>query len=179
MLARGMLINQRYEVIRLVGQGGMGAVYEAIDTRLGHHVALKQTLATGPQYARVFEREARLLAHLQHPGLPRVTDHFSDDNGQFLVMDFVPGDDMAVMLRTRKAPFPLHPPIPSNGVLPIKETLRCAPSRGLPLLSWEGRPAVQTRHFTGACEPELHPGSCRRVTLILVASAGYPAEDPD
>ena len=53
------LINQRYEVLRQVGQGGMGAVYEAVDTRLGHHVALKQTLVADPQFARAFEREAR------------------------------------------------------------------------------------------------------------------------
>ena len=102
------LINQRYEVLRQVGQGGMGAVYEAIDTRLGHHVALKQTLVADPQFARAFEREARLLAYLQHPGLPRVTDYFIDATGQFLVMDFVPGDDLADRIQQRQGPFPLN-----------------------------------------------------------------------
>ena len=101
------MINQRYQVVRQVGQGGMGAVYEAIDTRLGHHVALKQTLITDPQYVHAFEREARLLAHLKHAHLPRVTDHFSDADGQFLVMDFVLGEDLAALFQQHGGPFPL------------------------------------------------------------------------
>ena len=102
------LINQRYEILRQVGQGGMGAVYEAVDTRLGHHVALKQTLVADPQFAHAFEREARLLAYLQHPGLPRVTDYFTDATGQFLVMDFIPGADLANLIKERQGPFPLN-----------------------------------------------------------------------
>ena len=107
MFQPGTLINQRYEIVGQVGQGGMGAVYEAVDTRLGHHVALKQTLINDPQFTRAFEREARLLAHLQHPYLPRVTDHFSDADGQFLVMDFIVGDDLATRLQQNGGPFPL------------------------------------------------------------------------
>ena len=107
MLQQGTLINQRYQVVRPIGQGGMGAVYEAIDTRLGHHVALKQTLITDPQYVHAFEREARLLAHLKHAHLPRVTDHFSDADGQFLVMDFILGEDLAALFQQHGGPFPL------------------------------------------------------------------------
>ena len=103
----GTLINQRYQVIRQVGQGGMGAVYEAVDTRLGHRVALKQTLITDPQYVRAFEREARLLAYLKHAHLPRVTDHFSDADGQFLVMDFILGEDLAQLFQQHGGPFAL------------------------------------------------------------------------
>ncbi|WP_129630316.1 protein kinase domain-containing protein [Candidatus Oscillochloris fontis] len=106
-LPPGTLVNQRYEIVRQVGQGGMGAVYEARDTRLGHPVALKQTLVTDAQYAHAFEREARLLAFLQHPNLPRVTDHFHDQTGQFLVMSFIPGEDLASLLHQRNGPFPL------------------------------------------------------------------------
>ncbi len=106
-LPPGTLVNQRYEIVRQVGQGGMGAVYEARDTRLGHPVALKQTLVTDAQYAHAFEREARLLAFLQHPNLPRVTDHFHDHTGQFLVMSFIPGDDLANLLHQRNGSFPL------------------------------------------------------------------------
>ena len=107
MLQPGALINQRYQIVRQVGQGGMGAVYEAIDTRLGHHVALKQTLISDPQYVHAFEREARLLAHLKHAHLPRVTDHFSDADGQFLVMDFILGEDLAALFHQHGGPFPL------------------------------------------------------------------------
>ena len=112
MLQPGALINQRYQIVRQVGQGGMGAVYEAVDTRLGHHVAIKQTLITDPQYVHAFEREARLLAHLKHAHLPRVTDHFSDADGQFLVMDFILGDDLAALFQQRGGPFPLAQVLP-------------------------------------------------------------------
>ncbi|WP_129630318.1 serine/threonine protein kinase [Candidatus Oscillochloris fontis] len=107
MFVPGTLINQRYEIVRQVGQGGMGAVYEATDTRLGHRVAIKQTLVNDPQYAHAFEREARLLAFLQHPGLPRVTDHFSDADGQFLVMDFIIGQDLADLFQQQAGAFPV------------------------------------------------------------------------
>jgi Protein kinase domain len=55
---------------------------------------------------RQFEREARLLARLHHPALPRVSDHFSEGDGQFLVMQFIPGDDLSEMLTRRQGPFP-------------------------------------------------------------------------
>jgi eukaryotic-like serine/threonine-protein kinase len=57
-------------------------------------VALKETLVTTDELRRAFEREARLLANLSHPSLPRVVDHFSEDAGQYLVMDYIPGDDL-------------------------------------------------------------------------------------
>ncbi|MCA1601843.1 MAG: serine/threonine protein kinase, partial [Acidobacteria bacterium] len=53
-----------------------------------------------------FEREARLLARMHHPALPRVSDHFSEGEGQFLVMQFIGGDDLAEMSSKRRGPFP-------------------------------------------------------------------------
>jgi serine/threonine protein kinase len=76
----------------------MGAVYEALDDRLSRHVALKETLVETDELRRAFEREARLLANLRHPALPKVLDHFSEGAGLFLVMEFIPGDDLGVML---------------------------------------------------------------------------------
>lgn len=105
MLPTNLLLQNRYRIVRLIGQGGMGAVYEAVDQRLAHTVALKQ-ITRGD--ATAFEREARLLARLRHPALPSVTDHFVDDIGQFLVMDFIPGDDLAKVWLQRKAPFTLE-----------------------------------------------------------------------
>jgi len=55
-----------------------------------------------------FEREARLLARLHHPALPRVSDHFSEDDGQFLVMQFIPGDDLSEMMNRKRGPFPVN-----------------------------------------------------------------------
>lgn len=102
----GTLLQNRYEVVRLIARGGMGAVYEAVDQRLGNTVALKETLVNDPQLRQAFEREARLLAGLSHPVLPSVKDHFTEDGGQFLVMDYIPGEDLAGLLEQRNAPFP-------------------------------------------------------------------------
>ena len=84
----------------------MGAVYEAIDQRLDTTVALKETLFADERLRKQFEREARLLARLHHPALPRVSDHFSEDDGQFLVMQFIPGDDLSEMMTRKRGPFP-------------------------------------------------------------------------
>lgn len=98
-LERGTLINQRYRIIEILGQGGMGAVYRAIDENLGVEVAVKENLFTTEEYARQFHREAVILANLRHPNLTRVTDHFViDGQGQYLVMDFVEGEDLRVKM---------------------------------------------------------------------------------
>ena len=96
----------RYRIIRQLGQGGMGAVYEAVDERLDTTVALKETLFTDEKLRKQFEREARLLARMHHQALPRVSDHFNEDNGQFLVMQYVAGEDLSVMLTQKNGPFP-------------------------------------------------------------------------
>lgn len=84
----------------------MGTVYEAIDERVSCVVAIKETLATNDSEARrAFEREAALLANLRHPLLPKVMDHFTDDEGQFLVMEFIHGYDLAELLDVRGTPF--------------------------------------------------------------------------
>jgi serine/threonine protein kinase len=83
----------------------MGAVYEAEDSRLSRNVALKETLVETDELRRAFEREARLLANLRHSALPKVLDHFSEGTGLFLVMEFIPGDDLGVMLERRERPF--------------------------------------------------------------------------
>ncbi|MBA3471135.1 MAG: protein kinase [Herpetosiphonaceae bacterium] len=107
MLAPDTLLNGRYLIESAIGQGGMGAVYKATDQRLGNPVAVKQMTVGGAQLSRAFEREARLLASLRHPALPRVIDHFSEGHGQFLVMEFIPGPDLGAMLGHQRAPFPL------------------------------------------------------------------------
>jgi hypothetical protein len=83
----------------------MGAVYEATDERLGRTVAVKELIVEGDELRRAFGREARLLANLSHPALPRVTDHFAEGEGHFLVMDFIPGDDLKKLTESRRAPF--------------------------------------------------------------------------
>ncbi len=106
MLTPDTVLQGRYRIVRQLGQGGMGAVYEAIDQRLDTTVALKETLFADERLRKQFEREARLLARLHHPALPRVSDHFSEGDGQFLVMQFIPGDDLSEMMTRKRGPFP-------------------------------------------------------------------------
>lgn len=84
----------------------MGAVYEAFDQRLGITVALKETLSADANVRKQFEQEARLLASLQHPALPRVSDHFTEGDRAFLVMQFITGVDLARIIYQQPGPFP-------------------------------------------------------------------------
>src|SRR6266436_4557789 len=105
-LLADVVVQGRYRIVRKLGRGGMGAVYEAVDQRLGITVALKETLSAEPSMRKQFEHEARLLARLQHPALPRVTDHFSEGNRAFLVMQFITGVDLAKIIAQQPGPFP-------------------------------------------------------------------------
>jgi len=107
MLAPETVLQGRYRIVKQLGQGGMGAVYEAIDERLDTIVALKETLFADERLRKQFEREARLLARMHHPALPRVSDHFNEGDGEFLIMQFIAGDDLSAMLAQQKGPFPL------------------------------------------------------------------------
>ncbi len=95
----GSVLRNRYRVEETLGEGGMGAVYRAFDINLGVPVAVKENLFSTSEYARQFRREATILASLRHPNLPRVTDHFViEDEGQYLVMDFIEGEDLRLRL---------------------------------------------------------------------------------
>jgi serine/threonine protein kinase len=106
LLAPETVLQSRYRVTRHLGSGGMGAVYEALDLRLGHNVALKQALTADEELWRQFEREARLMARLNHPALPRVSDYFTEGNRAFFVMQFVEGQDLAEIIAQQPGPFP-------------------------------------------------------------------------
>jgi serine/threonine protein kinase len=94
-LENGYLLNQRYRIVDILGQGGMGAVYRAVDENLDVSVAVKENSFFSEDYARQFQREAQILASLRHPNLPRVFDYFVlDQQGQYLVMDYIEGEDL-------------------------------------------------------------------------------------
>ncbi|HKP70094.1 MAG TPA: serine/threonine-protein kinase [Pyrinomonadaceae bacterium] len=107
-LAQNTLIQGRYLVVHLIGKGGMGEVYLAVDQRLGSAVALKRTYFAGDEMlGNAFEREARTLARMRHPVLPKVSDHFSEGEEQYLVMEHIAGDDLAKRLEAAAKPFPV------------------------------------------------------------------------
>lgn len=100
MIQAGTTLQGRYRVDRQIGQGGMGAVFIATDERFGATVAIKETFFNDEKFRKAFEREARLLNSLRHHALPRVSDHFIEGQGQFLVMEFIDGDDLSEQLES-------------------------------------------------------------------------------
>lgn len=107
----GTVLRNRYQVKQIIGQGGMGSIYLAEDLRLeGRLCAIKEV-----EYDRAlpeemlkeardqFQREATVLARLDHPNLPKVSDFFSIRDRDYLVMDFVPGKDLReIMIEARQ-----------------------------------------------------------------------------
>ncbi len=111
-LKAGEVLRGRYKIKRIIGQGGMGCIYLADDTRLqGRQCALKEvehdrtlTREIARQARDQFSREATVLARLDHPNLPKVSDYFAIGEKDYLVMDFVPGKDLrTLMLEARQA----------------------------------------------------------------------------
>lgn len=100
-LTPGTLFQGRYRIGRVVGYGGMGAVYEATDERLNARVALKQVLSDTLVLREAFEQEAKLLRGLNHNLLPRVFDYFTEGDTDFLVMDFIEGSSVADLITQR------------------------------------------------------------------------------
>jgi len=105
-LKTGEILRERYTVRRIIGQGGMGSIYLADDLRLeGRLCALKEVEHDSSlphdmlDQARVqFQREATVLARLDHPNLPKVSDFFSDGERDYLVMDYIPGKDLRTLM---------------------------------------------------------------------------------
>jgi len=104
------IIKERYQIKEVIGQGGMGCVYLAEDLRLsGRLCALKAVnyesnlpIDVIKQTREQFKREATVLARLDHPNLPKVSDFFSDKHRDYLVMDYVPGDDLRTLMLEEK-----------------------------------------------------------------------------
>ena len=106
-------IHNRYRIIRQLGKGGMGAVYEAYDNVFDTTIALKEILidlsknSTPAQREMIklaFEREGKILAKVNHESFPHVRDYFQDNDRQFLVMELIDGDDLGDLLEKRGQP---------------------------------------------------------------------------
>jgi serine/threonine protein kinase len=99
-LELGKLLHRRYKIIRIIGQGGMGCIYLAEDNRLkGRNCAIKEVEYDRSLDKQIiqesreqFKKEATILARLDHPNLPKVSDYFSEKTRDYLVMDYIPGE---------------------------------------------------------------------------------------
>lgn len=138
-LQPGQILNNRYRIVRLLGQGGFGAVYRAWDTNLNRPCAVKENLDTSPEAQRQFTREATVLANLSHPNLPRVTDHYIlSGQGQYLVMDFVDGEDLASVMK-RQGTAPLDQAL--AWIIQVADALQYLHNRQPPVVHRDVKPA--------------------------------------
>jgi serine/threonine-protein kinase len=148
----GVTLSGRYRLQRLIATGGMGQVWEAVDSRLGRRVAvkvLKQEFSSDPEFLERFRAEARIVAMLNHPGIAAVHDYGETDmDGEgrtaYLVMELVNGE-------------------PLNSVL--KRTGRLSLRHALDMLEQTGR-ALQVAHTAGLVHRDVKPGN------ILITPSG-------
>ncbi|OQY26284.1 MAG: protein kinase [Anaerolineaceae bacterium 4572_5.1] len=109
-LKKDAVLRERYRIRRVIGQGGMGRVYLADDLRLMGRLCALKSIFYDPslpekvleQTRAQFKQEATVLARLDHPNLPKVSDFFSVENRDYLVMDFVPGKDLRTLMMEAK-----------------------------------------------------------------------------
>ena len=148
----GVTLSGRYRLQRLIATGGMGQVWEAVDSRLGRRVAmkvLKAEFSSDPEFIERFRAEARTTAMLNHPGIASVYDYGEtemDGEGRtaYLVMELVNGE-------------------PLNSVL--KRTGRLSLRHALDMLEQTGR-ALQVAHTAGLVHRDVKPGN------ILITPTG-------
>ena len=141
----GVTLSGRYRLQRLIATGGMGQVWEAVDSRLGRRVAvkvLKAEYSSDPEFVERFRSEARTVARLNHPGIAGVHDYGETDmDGEgrtaYLVMELVNGE-------------------PLNSVL--KRTGRLSLRHALDMLEQTGR-ALQVAHTAGLVHRDVKPGN--------------------
>src|SRR6202045_395220 len=136
-LASGTRLGS-YEVVAPIGAGGMGEVYQAHDTKLGREVAIKvlpEAFAHDPEKLSRFQREAKLLASLNHPNIATIHG-LEDSNGtSYLVMELVPGETLAQRIKR-------------DGAVPVEEALTIAKQIA---------EALEARHEKGIIRRDLKP----------------------
>ena len=146
----GKVLHDTHKIVRLVGKGGMGEVYEAIHTRLAKKrfaiKVLHRDVAEDSQYYSRFRREAKIATDLKHPSIVEVLDFYELDNGQpCMVMEFLDGDDLGVFL---------------------KRAGRLSLEQYLPIVAQIGS-ALQATHAKGIVHRDLKPAN-----IFLLESEG-------
>jgi serine/threonine protein kinase len=141
-LAVGTLVLERYSVVSVVGQGGLGTVYQVRDDRFGHSniYALKETFDLSDGAREQFEREARWLERLDHPNIPRVRHYFEWSGRLYLVMDFVSGENLEhKLLHNGQRPLPEAEVI--RWLVPISDALAYLHGQVPPIIHRDVKPA--------------------------------------
>jgi serine/threonine protein kinase len=173
-LEPGTLLENRYQIVRSIRAGGMGAVYEAIDTRLARsRCAVKQILAqhvSDDVFLRRFYEEMEILSKLHHQGIPRVRDYFIADSNYTIVMDFVEGQDLEQELEqclatTRR---PLEPAVAIDVAIQVLDILEYLHGQSPPVLHRDIKPSNLIRQ-----------ADSRRICLVDFGLARLANPDPD
>ncbi len=139
-LETGKILNNRYRIVKLLGQGGFGAVYRAWDMTLNRPCAVKENLDASPEAHNQFNREAIILANLNHPNLARVTDYFFiPGQGQYFVMDFVEGEDLQQILDHARSPLSEDQALP--WIVQICDALEYLHTQTPPIIHRDIKPA--------------------------------------
>ncbi|HSH05870.1 MAG TPA: serine/threonine-protein kinase [Anaerolineae bacterium] len=149
-LAANTILRQRYKLTKIVGQGGMGSVYRAEDLRLPGRLCAIKEVQPDPtaqsswrmQEHQQFLQEASILAKLDHPNLPKVSDFFTENSRDYLVMDFVPGDDLKTIIDKSAAEgkqIPIHTIL--NWANQMVDALRYLHQQDPPVLHRDIKPA--------------------------------------
>ncbi|NIV49577.1 MAG: protein kinase, partial [Gammaproteobacteria bacterium] len=180
-----------YRLVEKIGEGGMGVVWKAVDTTLDREVAIKvlpPAFAEDPERLARFEREAKLLAAFNHQGIAGIYGLHTEGGAPFLAMEFIPGNDLAALVRTAGA-------LPLEQVLDvgrqIAEALEAAHENGIVhrdlkpanvMLTPEGHVKVLDFGLAKAVEAEQvsgHPSmsptltSAGTVAGVILGTAGY------
>lgn len=144
------MLAERYELGVLVGEGGMGTVYQAKDTRTGDTVAIKQlrrdVLSVQPDLVERFTREAEALRELNHPNIVKAYEAVQKDGEYYIVMEYVPGQDLGTLLRRQER-------------LSVSQTVRIA---------IELADALTRAHYLKIVHRDLKPAN------VLMAADGTP-----
>src|SRR5512146_557200 len=139
--AIGTIIHGRYRILRIVGRGGLGTVYQVADVVYGANTifALKELADTNPGARKQFELESRWLRELNHDSIPKVRESFEWDGREYLVMDFVDGENLEQYMRRTGRPLPEAQAL--RWMLPICDALHYLHTRTPPLLHRDVKPA--------------------------------------
>jgi serine/threonine protein kinase len=139
--AVGTIIHGRYRILRIVGRGGLGTVYQVADVVYGANTifALKELADTNSGARKQFELESRWLRELNHDSIPKVREGFEWDGRVYLVMDFVDGENLEQYLRRTGRPLPEAQAL--RWMLPICDALHYLHTRMPPLLHRDVKPA--------------------------------------